>query len=124
MTQFAPTSMSLPPPSPDRLDKDRDRSLSPVAFASRLSLTAVAAVLGAALIAAASSMRERVWLAFGALSIGVLLVAVVVPERLAVALAATGFAGLLLFRMTARLVGWAPQSAARADDDTGGRAAS
>lgn len=59
------------------------------------------------------SMRERGWLLLGAVSITVMALAIVLPDEIAVAFAAIGFAGLLVFRLTASAVGWAPNRAAR-----------
>lgn len=60
------------------------------------------------------AVRERGWFALGAVSIAVLLLAVVVPGDLALAFAAIGFAGLVLFRLTAAWVGWVPHRRAMA----------
>ena len=59
------------------------------------------------------SMRSTGWLALGGVSIAVLLSAFFAPEQLAVALAAIGFVGLILFRLTAGWAGWAPARGAR-----------
>jgi hypothetical protein len=59
------------------------------------------------------SMRERGWLALGVVSITVLSLAIVLPDELAVAFAAIGLAGLVVFRLTASSVGWAPDRATR-----------
>lgn len=61
------------------------------------------------------TMRELGWFALGAVSIAILLLALVVPDELALAFAAIGFAGLVVFRLTAAWVGWvadAPESTA------------
>jgi hypothetical protein len=59
------------------------------------------------------SMREIGWLALGVVSITVIVLALVVPEELAVAFAAIGLAGLLVFRLLAEWVDWPPQQEAR-----------
>jgi hypothetical protein len=59
------------------------------------------------------SMRDTGWLALGVVSITVLLLALVVPNKLAAAFAAIGLAGLLVFRLTAAAVGWAPDRGTR-----------
>jgi hypothetical protein len=55
------------------------------------------------------SMRELGWLALGIVSITVLVLALVVPEEIAVAFAAIGFGGLVAFRVTAAWAGWVPR---------------
>jgi hypothetical protein len=60
------------------------------------------------------SMRERGWLVLGAASISVLLLALLAPDELALAFAAIGFAGLVVFRLTAAWVGWVPDRTATA----------
>ena len=54
------------------------------------------------------------WGALGALSVSLLLLALVVPDTLGVALAAIGLAGLLVFRLAAMHDGWAPLGPVRA----------
>ncbi len=54
-------------------------------------------------------MRELGWLALGGVSIAVLALAIVLPDEIALAFAAIGFAGLLVFRLTAAWVGWVPE---------------
>jgi hypothetical protein len=65
------------------------------------------------------SMRERGWLALGVVSITVLLLALVVPNELAVAFAAIGLTGLLVFRLTAAWVGWVPGRGIRGESHSG-----
>jgi hypothetical protein len=60
------------------------------------------------------SMRELGWLALGGVSIAILVLAIVLPDELALAFAAIGFAGLLVFRLTAAWVGWVPDRRATA----------
>jgi hypothetical protein len=59
------------------------------------------------------SMRERGWVALGVVSMAVLGLAIVVPDELAAAFGAIGFAGLLVFRLTAAWVGWTPDRTTR-----------
>jgi hypothetical protein len=61
------------------------------------------------------SMRELGWLALGIVSITVLVLALVVPEEIAVAFAAIGFGGLVAFRVTAAWGGWVPHRNARGE---------
>jgi hypothetical protein len=60
------------------------------------------------------SMRELGWLALGAVSIAILMLAIVLPDELALAFAAIGFAGLVVFRLTGAWVGWVPERKATA----------
>jgi hypothetical protein len=68
------------------------------------------------------SMREFGWLALGTVSIAVLVLALVVPEELAVAFVAIGLAGLVVFRLSAAWVGWVPERTARVDSRSGSEA--
>jgi hypothetical protein len=65
------------------------------------------------------SMREIGWLALAILSITLLLLALVVPNELAVGFAAIGLAGLLVFRLTAEWVGWPPHRGIRVSSHAG-----
>jgi hypothetical protein len=49
------------------------------------------------------------WGALGALSVALLVLAVVVPTEIGVVMAAIGLAGLMVFRVAAMYGGWAPR---------------
>ena len=67
---------------------------------------------------------ELGWLALGVVSVTMLVLALFLPDELALALAAVGFAGLVAFLVTASWMGWVPlrRGTAHADNRSDGSA--
>ena len=90
-TQLSLNSMSLPPPSSPELDLPRRRD-APQRNDDPDE----------------ESMRAFRWMALGGVSMALLLLALIVPQELAVGLAAIGLVGLFVFRISAMSDGWLP----------------